>query len=173
MLLGFYLFVVVALPLALAIYTVVNGLPRSRRCPRCAHATLRIRAVTPDLVSRILRTEELHRRWCMSCGWEGLARLGIASAAVRPPPAHLDASREADRVDVRRIEVDGAPWRVMVQCWAADGQWQGRLLFIGATGQAWLEAESSFRGGSAIEVLTSALAVPERALAGRLRRAIR
>jgi hypothetical protein len=39
MFLVFYFLVVIALPMALGIYVVVNGLQRSRRCPACADET--------------------------------------------------------------------------------------------------------------------------------------
>lgn len=60
----------------------------------------------------------------------------------------------------------------MIQCWAEDGRWLGRLLFVGPDGQSHGEEHSSIEGDSALEVLSGALSIPDHALAGRIRRAI-
>lgn len=71
-------------------------LPAGRECPRCAHETVQIR-------SRLLRP--IHRvanlRWCMSCGWEGIAR----SAVLRRPLPKLEV------VPDDGSDGDDAPWR--------------------------------------------------------------
>jgi hypothetical protein len=53
-------------------------LPSGRECPRCADETLPIR-------SRLLRPLRSFAtlRWCIGCGWEGVAR---ASVMRRPLP---------------------------------------------------------------------------------------
>lgn len=178
MLLTLYFFVVIALPLALGIYVALNGMQRSRVCPVCADDTLRIHSRAHAVASGVFQSMDIQRRWCLGCGWQGTARLPRPPAPPRRrnrrpgAPARPTRNRSRDRVDIRRLDVDGAPWKVMVQCWAEDGRWVGRFLFVGPDGRSCMEEGSSLEGGSAIEVLSSALSVPEQALAGRLRRAI-
>jgi hypothetical protein len=125
-------------------------------------------------VGRLVPRTDLHLRWCARCGWQGTVR--VASGRRRAARASAGRVRRGaeparDRVDIRRLEIDGQPWKVMVQCWAEEGRWLGRLLFVGPDGRARIEEETSIEGGSALEVLSTALAIPERTLAGRLRRA--
>ena len=70
-------------------------LPTGRECPRCAEQTLAIR-------SKMLRPIRslASMRWCMSCGWEGMAR----STVIRSPLPKLEVVPD-DRSD------DDAPWR--------------------------------------------------------------
>lgn len=172
---GFYLLTMIALPAALGSFVALNGLERSRRCPSCADETLRLHSRLHSILSRALRTTELHRRWCLGCGWQGTARIRRA-----PLPARHAAGRSrsqpdvpaADRVDVRYLDIDGHAWRVMVQCWAENGRWIGRLLFVGPDGRARVEDHPVLEGGSALEVLSTALSIPDQALAGRIRRVI-
>ncbi len=169
MLLVLYFFIVVALPLALGSYVVFNGLPRSRACPVCASETLRIQSVPHALASRVLR-RSLHSRWCMSCGWRG-AIVDRGRAVV--PPVRVASDRRAaapqpDRVDLRTLEVDGHPWRVMLECWAEGGRWLARLVFVAPGGQVCAD-QSSLEGDSVLEVISQAFRLPEQTLAGRLR----
>jgi hypothetical protein len=75
-------------------------LPTGRECPRCAEDTIAIR-------SRMLKPfrSMASLRWCMGCGWEGVAR----SVVVRRPLPTLevvpDDGRDSD---------DDAPWRQAV-----------------------------------------------------------
>ena len=71
-------------------------LPSGRACPRCAAETVSIR-------SRLLRPARRIAclRWCMACGWEGLAR----TAVLRPAPALEAVPDEVEEAD------DDAPWR--------------------------------------------------------------
>jgi hypothetical protein len=165
-----YLFIVIALPMALGIYVTIQGLHRSRRCPTCAGETLRLRSSTHRILGTLLPSTELHLRWCMACGWQGAARLRRAAPLDRRAAPAPD--RTAERVDIRQLEIDGQPWKVMIQCWAERDRWLGRLMFIGPNGQSHIEERSSLEGGSALEVLSGALSIPEQALAGRIRRAI-
>lgn len=174
MLLGLYFFIVIALPLALGTYVVVNGLPRSRRCPMCADETLRLQSRLHALGSRVSR-QRLHLRWCVSCGWRGTVRLPArprVSAVRAPADSTAGAAKGADRVDLRTLNVDGDAWRVMVECWAENGRWLARLVFVAPGGQVCADRRS-LEGESVLEVISQAFSLPEQTLAGRLRRSIR
>lgn len=179
MLLGLYFLMVIALPLTLGAYVLYRGLPRTRRCPLCAAETFRLKSRRHDLFSRLLPVPAVHLRWCPSCGWEGAARADRTPrpAPAGPHPLHRNrlqavAERDADRVDLRSLEVDGATWRVMVECWAEGGRWLARLVFVAPGGQVWPD-ERSLEGTSVLAVLSQAFSLPEHTLAGRLRRSIR
>lgn len=175
MLLGLYLAFVVALPLALGLVIVWKGMPRSRRCPACTGETLRLRAPLHSFATRLLRRAELHARWCPSCEWQGTVRLfrtrPLSSPAVAAPVAEADRSQ--DGLDIRRIEIDGDSWRVRLQCWQSEREWVGRLSFLGPDGQLWREDGFSLQGRTPAEVLARALTIPERSLAGRIRKTSR
>lgn len=64
--------------------------------------------------------------------------------------------------------MDGRSWRVMVECWAEDGRWLARLVFVAPGGQVCAD-RSSLEGGSVVEVISQAFRLPEQTLAGRLR----
>jgi hypothetical protein len=175
MLLGLYLLMVIALPVALGSYVVFNGLPRSRRCPSCAAETLRLQSRLHAAGSRFMRHGDVQLRWCMACGWRGTARTSALPVARLEPTSRSAAmghTGRADRVDVRAIDVNGAPWRVMVECWAEGGRWLARLVFVAPGGQSWAD-ERLFEGDSAVAVISQAFSLPEPILAGRLRRTLR
>jgi hypothetical protein len=174
MLLGLYFFMVIALPLALGSYVLYNGLPRSRRCPSCADETIRLKSRGHDLAGAMAR-QDLHERWCMSCGWQGTVRLEREPLSTTSPSLAArsqGAAAGADRVDLRTLDVDGHSWRVMVECWAEDGRWLARLVFVAPGGQVCAD-QRSLEGKSVLEVLSQAFRLPEQTLAGRLRRSIR
>jgi hypothetical protein len=79
-------------PLAL----LVALLPAGRDCPRCGGESVPVRLEALRPLSRFLT-----RRWCMSCGWEGTAR--VSRAAPRHPLE--PAVAEHDEYD------DDAAWR--------------------------------------------------------------
>jgi hypothetical protein len=96
----FWLFVV-ALWTAMLLSPVVLlyvFLPAGRDCPRCSQETLPIR-------SRMLRPFRrlMALRWCMACGWQGVARHASRPATVKPA--------EALPEPVQEPEQDEAPWR--------------------------------------------------------------
>lgn len=70
-------------------------LPSGRDCPRCAAETVAVR-------SRLLRPFRRLAvlRWCLTCGWEGVAR----NAVIRRPLPKLEVVPD-DASD------DDAPWR--------------------------------------------------------------
>jgi hypothetical protein len=112
----------------------------------------------------------------MSCGWQGTVRLG-RELALRGAPSSLaardaGAAAQADRVDLRTLDVDGDSWRVMVECWAEDGRWLARLVFVAPGGQVCAD-QRALEGSTVLEVLSQAFRLPEQTLAGRLRRSIR
>lgn len=174
MLLGLYFVLVIALPLALGSLVVLNRMPRSRSCPACAGETIRLQSRGLAVASAPLRSEELHARWCATCGWEGAARLR-RTVPVRQGPA-VTATAEVDQgrggVAIRNLDLNGTAWKVVLECWSADEGWKGRLRFEGA-GHSWTDDDSPIEGGSALEVITRAMALPDGALAGRIRKATR
>jgi hypothetical protein len=72
-------------------------LPIGRDCPRCAAETVSLRSHCLRPV-RSLAT----LRWCMDCGWEGVAR----SVVVRRPLPKLEVVPD-DRGDAE----DDSPWK--------------------------------------------------------------
>jgi hypothetical protein len=67
---------------------VLFALPDSRECPLCRGETVVVRTAFTRIVRRWLVT-----RWCLRCGWEGLAR------TERPPPRQWT-------VEVARADTD-------------------------------------------------------------------
>jgi hypothetical protein len=57
-------------------------LPRGDRCPNCDAVTDRVESAFAD---RFLPW--LHKRWCLSCGWQGMLRRG----PLRTRPGRSDA----------------------------------------------------------------------------------
>src|SRR5690606_401612 len=120
----------------------------------------------------------LHRRWCMECGWEGTVRLtvpprrSIILRTAAPEQVVKAVHRTTQTLDVRSLDVDGAPWRVMLQCWGNTGVFYGRLVCVGPSGRLWLDAAESFSGSNRSDVLGQALALPETLLETRLRRLV-
>jgi hypothetical protein len=105
----------------------------------------------------------------MSCGWRGTTvDRGRAIAPVRIASGRGAAVHEPDRVDLRTLEVDGHPWRVMLECWAEGGRWLARLVFVAPGGQVCAD-QRSLEGDSVLEVISQAFRLPEQTLAGRLR----
>lgn len=171
MLLGLYLLLVIALPLALAGLVAIHGLARSRLCPLCLGETIRLRSLPLRVLSRCLRDDELHARWCPSCDWSGTVRLARPSPA--PVPRRIPAGDVAPGLEIRRVELDDGPWHVRLECWAENGHWHGRLLFVGPEGRAWTDGRPLLAGASALEVLSQVLVLSDRALVGRIRKATR
>ena len=177
-----YLLLVIALPLALSAAVSFRTLPEGRNCALCGGDTIRLRSRWLDAASRVLRHEELQRRWCLVCGWEGIARLPVERETPPPetpkaqprkrPSIAVAPGRSGEAVNLRSLEVDGSAWRVLLQCWHEADQWYGRLLFIAPSGRLWVDTVEPFAGTSAEEVLDQALALPDRALTLRLRELI-
>lgn len=79
-------------PLAL----LVALLPAGRDCPRCGSESLPIRVAALRPARRFL-----NRRWCTSCGWEGIMRV----TRHAPAPALELVADEHEEYD------DDAAWR--------------------------------------------------------------
>ncbi|MBW3554345.1 MAG: hypothetical protein KY466_12575 [Gemmatimonadetes bacterium] len=184
MLLGLYLFLVIALPLALGLLVALNGLPRTRLCPLCTGETIRIRSRRHAALSRFLPRESLQRRWCPCCDWSGTVRVARRPAGARGAPRAPVGPREtasaadgpvppAPGLQVRCLELDDGAWRVQLECWAEEGAWRGRLLFVGPGGHAWTDGRPHLVGRSAVEVFSQVLSLSDRALVGRIRKATR
>ena len=112
----------------------------------------------------------------------GYGRPGITEdAAAEPEEVRSDEAAEPqagpcrgnDGIDIRRLDIGGSDWRVRLQCWSENEHWVGRLHFIGPEGRTCMEERFSITGRSALEVLSRALTLPERTLAGRLRQVMR
>jgi hypothetical protein len=75
---------------------LVALLPSGRDCPRCGSETLSIRL---QLLRPLMRM--LNRRWCTSCGWEGIMRVS----------RHVLAPAVEVVVEEREEYDDDAVWR--------------------------------------------------------------
>lgn len=170
-LIGSYLLLVFVLPIVLSLMVGYQGLPSGRDCPHCGAETIRLRARMLRVVSAVQRRSQIQRRWCMECGWGGIAKMPKERrvlAAKREGPLHATTQT----LDVRPILIDGTAWRVMLQCWDHAGMFYGRLLFVAPNGRLWLDAVQSFSGATQQEVLHQAMTLPQELLADRLRRLV-
>ena len=73
-------------------------LPAGRECPRCASETVSVRSTLMAPFRRIAC-----RRWCLTCGREGVARNTVLR---RPLPRFEVVPDDKD-------DADGAPWRTV------------------------------------------------------------
>ncbi len=76
----FYVFFgLVLIGLAAMVMILIVALSLGPRCPACGREAILIR--TPWL--RLL-SNWIERRWCMTCGWQGLTRRGQTAEVGRP-----------------------------------------------------------------------------------------
>jgi hypothetical protein len=174
-----YLFLVFVLPVALSAVVSYRALPRSRDCPHCSGGTLQLVSRWLRLASALHPSAHLQRRWCMACGWEGCVRVtapargaSVVLRQVRTVETVQAVQRTTQTLDVRSLDVDGAAWRVMLQCWGKTGVFYGRLVFVAPSGRLWLDAVEAFSGSNQSDVLGQALSLPEGLLESRLRRLV-
>lgn len=163
-----YLLLVLLLPLAISALAGYRGLPRGRACPQCAGATEPLLGRWRGRPRALARRAGVQRRWCLTCGWQGLVRAGPPAA---PEPVRPSPGREAVlALDVRSLRVDGRLWRVQLQSWRDPQSCHGRLVFIEPSGRLLHDRVEAFSGATQFEVLGQALSIPDRLLAGRVRR---
>lgn len=172
-LIGSYIALVFLLPVALSAVVSFRALPVGRLCPRCGSETLQLLTRWLRIAATLRRRTPLHRRWCLECGWEGTARVPAAPAPGGRPQLIPPATRHTTQtLDVRSLEVDGSPWRVMLQCWGNTGVFYGRLVFVAPSGRLWLDGVQSFSGSDQHDVLGQAQSLPQGLLENRLRRLV-
>ena len=177
LLVSLYLGLVILLPLTLSVAVSYRTLPRGRCCPLCHSQTFLLQTRWLRLLKLSRAHEPLQRRWCALCGWEGLARFagvplvdeGLRVEEQPTPPAPAEDDEPVAALSVRRLEVDGRPWRVLLQLWPSAERWRGRLLFVGPTGQRCADALQPLDGSSPDELLGQARALPDVTLVGRVR----
>lgn len=166
-----YLFIVVALPLALGIAVSYRSLSRDRQCPLCGNETVQVNSRTSRMVNRLWFRSMLQRRWCTRCGWEGFARLArprqdpllaFQTASVRP---HAGCRTEA----VRTLRFGDVHWRVLLQSWQDQGWFFGQLIFIGPAGHLRRDPLHPITGPTRRDVFEQALALSDGMLMYRLR----
>jgi hypothetical protein len=174
-----YLLLVFVLPILLSALVSYRALPTGRACTHCGAHTLQLVSRSLRLASALHPRTRLERRWCLECGWEGTARVAVLTrhdltrGKATPTMQTVKAvQRTTQTLDVRSLEVDGAPWRVMLQCWGNTGVFYGRLVFVAPSGRLWLDAVESFSGSNQLDVLGQALSLPEVLLESRLRRLV-
>jgi hypothetical protein len=165
-----YLVLVFVVPLALSGAIGWHGLPRGRRCACCGAETVPLRARLAAALSRLMPRSTLEKRWCMQCGWTGLARIPRGRL---PRVRRLDAAspvRPITRtVAVRTLTIDGGTYRVLLQCWQQAGGHYGRLMFVDPVGRLWLDSVQPIGGLTLDDVVRQARDLPAPLLASRLR----
>lgn len=188
-----YLLLVFVLPVALSAIVSYRSLPRGRSCLQCRGDMLLLRSRWLARVAAIERRTGVQRRFCLRCGWEGAVRAVVPDSPRPTSGSWLSRSggrgtvaggsrasgkvpaptgRSTRTLDVRSLDVDGAAWRVMLQCWGRTGMFYGRFVFVAPTGRLWLDAVESFSGADHTDVLGQALSLPENLLEYRLRRLV-
>jgi hypothetical protein len=156
-----YLVIVLAVPLALGLAVTYRNVSHDRRCPLCGTDTMRIHSPVTRLLEKLNTASPLHRRWCVTCGWQGLVR-------VRPHVV-LPALANPTHVPVRTLHFAGMQWRVLLQCWQENGQYCGQLLFIGPAGHLRRDPKHPFTGSTRAEIVDQALSLSDGLLTYRLR----
>lgn len=174
-----YLVLVIVAPLVLSAVVSYRTLPDERSCPLCGGETIPLLARWLRRVSAVKPGAALQRRWCPTCRWEGLCRLEDRPTPVLPDPTessprsghHPSSTTDpiGQAIDLRRIDVDGRQWQVLLQTWCDSKRWYGRLLFAGPSGKLWPDRSETFSGSSPLDVLGQVLALPDGVLTSRLR----
>jgi hypothetical protein len=167
-----YLLIVVALPLALGVAVSYRSLCRSRHCPLCGNETVPVSSRAGRIARKLWFRHSIQRRWCVRCGWEGLARLARAAThpmielvAVSPAPPSAGYRTEP----VRTLRVGEAQWRVLLQSWQGQGCYFGQLIFIGPAGHLRRDPMHPLAGLTQRDVFEQALSLSDHLLTYRLR----
>ena len=171
LLFGFYLLVVVALPLTLGLLVSYRNLTRERHCPMCGGETAQMQSFTVRALRFIWSASPLQRRWCAHCSWVGFARIAYPilapafsmSSGVRVP------TRGCRTEPLRMIRFSGNEWRVLLQCWQEHGWNYGRLVYVGPAGRLWRDATDPFSGPTRRDVTEQALSLSDGLLTYRLK----
>lgn len=166
-----YLVLVFVVPLALSGAIGWRGLPRGQRCGACGGETVPLQARGIRAVSRLMPRSMLERQWCMQCGWTGLVRLprGRLPRLRSSPDAAARLRAVTRTLTVRTLTMDGASYRVLLQCWRQAGGHYGRLMFVDPVGRLWLDSVQPMGGLSIDDVMRQARDLPLPLLASRLR----
>jgi hypothetical protein len=166
-----YLFIVMVLPLALGIAITYRNVSRERRCPLCGTDTVRIRTVATPILDKISILGSLQRRWCVTCGWHGIARINATQTvpAVAYSLTRVHPSRNVRTEPVRTLGFGGMQWRVLLQCWQENEQYCGQLLFIGPAGHLRRDPKHPFCGPTRAAIVEQALSLSDGLLTYRLR----
>jgi hypothetical protein len=95
-------------------------------------------------------------------------------ALVQRLPTRSVAAGEtsAQTLELCNLEIDGRPWRVLLQSWCDISRWYGRILYVGTSGKLCADPGDPFSGRSYHDVLGQALGMSEQMLANRLRATI-
>ncbi|HUP90059.1 MAG TPA: hypothetical protein VM100_11930 [Longimicrobiales bacterium] len=163
-----YLVLVIALPILLSGLVGLRSLPNGAACPNCAQDTIPLLSQSVRLAQRVYNDFPLQHRWCPTCEWDGYAH--IATSRVSLPLFIEPPGRRTQQL--RKLEIGGREWRVMLESWRERGRCFGRLNFIGPSGKLWSDPLPAFNAPTQHEVLSQALALSDRLLAYRLREVI-
>ncbi|MHB1170489.1 MAG: hypothetical protein ACYC28_14525 [Longimicrobiales bacterium] len=166
-----YLALVFAVPLALSGAIGWRGLPRGQRCAGCASETVPLQSRGTRLASRLMPRSTLEKRWCMQCGWTGLVRMprGRLPSVRRSVDAFAPLRPVTRTLSVRTLTIDGASYRVLLQCWQQAGGHYGRLVFVDPVGRLWLDTVQPIGRLSVDDAVRQARDLPVPLLASRLR----
>jgi hypothetical protein len=167
-----YLFIVVALPVALGVAVSYRSLCRSTNCPLCGSETVQLDSRLGRFLARLWLRNSIQRRWCVRCGWEGFARLGRRSALTVsefnvPAPARPSAGCRTE--PVRTLRLGDVQWRVLLQCWQDQGWYFGQLIFLGPGGHLQRDPLHPLTGPTRRDVFEQALSLSDRLLTYRLK----
>jgi hypothetical protein len=82
----FFFFVAFGAKVLLAFVMIYLLLPTDRSCVQCDEETLLVRMNRLGRFGSLCSGGRVQWRWCPRCGWEGLARRGVARrpSAARP-----------------------------------------------------------------------------------------
>jgi hypothetical protein len=163
-----YLLFVVVLPLALSLVISYRALPEGPACPSCSGETLRLLRRTTEWFARQLRRGPVQRRWCPVCGWEGFCKLPEGYTGLEHGAPRIEQPGGAT-IELRRLEVDGRPWRVLMRCWCDSERWYGQLFFSAASGRLLEDSNGPLSGASPDEILSQAQRLPDASLTCRVR----
>ncbi len=152
------LFATVLLRLTLVAGLVWLLIPRRSRCPRCGETADRL------MVPWLVRVMRLERRWCLACGWEGIAkslpaadaRAGRRSMPIAPLGAWLLVAAQGcatTQDDRGALFSDAATWIDLTYpfseqtiYWPTAASFELESVAAGMTPDGYYYAANNFRG---------------------------